>query len=233
MDIKGKAKVDARTKNLVKRLRSQDIAIIDHADLDELSAEALQNCRPKAVINASSSITGKYPNAGPLNLIKAGVPLLDAAGPKVMQDIEEGDEVLISGEEIICQGRWVARGTLLTESDVHRKMAAASLNLKSELSKFVDNTLEYARKEQGLILGEYPVPPLRTQIRNRHTLVVVRGAGYQEDILAVKSYIEEVKPVLIGVDGGADALLELGYRPDLIVGDMDSVSDEALLSGAE
>ncbi|HBG22965.1 MAG: putative cytokinetic ring protein SteA [Syntrophaceticus sp.] len=233
MDIKGKAKVDKRTKNLVKRLHSSDIAVIDHADIDELSAEALLHCKPKAVINASSSITGKYPNAGPLNLIKAGVPLIDAAGPAVMKDIEEGNEVLISGEEIICQGKWVARGNLLTESAVRRKMKTASLNLKTELSKFVDNTLEYAQKEQGLILGEYPVPRLRTKIQNKYALVVVRGSGYQEDILAVKSYIDEVKPVLIGVDGGADALLELGYHPDMIVGDMDSVSDKALLSGAE
>lgn len=233
MDIKGKAKVDKRTKNLVKRLHSGDIAVIDHADLDELSAEALLHCKPRAVINASSSITGKYPNAGPLNLIKAGVPLIDAAGSAVMRDIAEGDEVLISGEEIICQGKWVARGNPLTEAAVCSKMKTASLNLKTELSKFVDNTLEYAHKEQGLILGEYPVPRLRTKIRNRHALVVVRGAGYQEDILAVKSYIDEVKPVLIGVDGGADALLELGYHPDMIVGDMDSVTDKALLSGAE
>lgn len=233
MDIKGKAKVDKRTKNLVKRLCSHDIAVIDHADLDELAAETLLNSRPKAVINASSSITGRYPNAGPLNLIKAGVPLLDAAGSKVMQDIHDGDELLISGEEIICRGRWIARGTLLTESVVRGKMAAAAQNVKKELAKFVDNTLEYARKEQGLILGDYPVPLLQTKIRNRHALVVVRGAGFQEDILAVKSYIDEVKPVLIGVDGGADALLELGYRPDLIVGDMDSVSDKTLMSGAE
>lgn len=233
MDIKGKAKVDKRTKDLVKRLRTHEIAFIDHADIDELAAETLINCRPRAVINASFSITGRYPNAGPLNLIKAGVPLLDAAGPQVMQEIRDGDEVVISGEEIYCQGRWIARATQLTESVVQEKMEAASHNVKQELANFVDNTLDYARKEQGLILGEYPVPYLRTKIRNRHALVVVRGAGFQDDILAVKSYIDEVKPVLIGVDGGADALLELGYQPDLIVGDMDSVSDKTLMSGAE
>ncbi|HHV34492.1 MAG TPA: hypothetical protein GXX59_02800 [Syntrophomonadaceae bacterium] len=233
MDIKGKAKVDKRTKNLVKRLRSNDIAVIDHADLDELAAETLLYCRPKAIINASPSITGRYPNAGPLNLIKAGVPLFDAAGSKVMQEIHDGDELLISGEEIICEGKWVARGTLLTEAVVREKMDAAAHNVKNELAKFVDNTLDYARKEQGLILGEYPIPRLQTKIYDRHALVVVRGAGFQEDILAVKSYIDEIKPVLIGVDGGADALLELGYQPDIIVGDMDSVSDETLRSGAE
>jgi uncharacterized membrane-anchored protein len=233
MDIKGKAKVDKRTKNLVKRLCSHDIAVIDHADLDELAAEALILCRPKAVINASSSITGRYPNAGPLNLIRAGVPLLDAAGPSVMSDIHDGDELLVSGEEIICQGRWIARGSLLTESAVQEKMSAAKRNVKKELASFVNNTLEYARREQGLILGDYPVPRLQTKIRRQQALVVVRGAGFQEDILAVKSYIDEVKPVMIGVDGAADALMELGYKPDLIVGDMDSVSDRALMSGAE
>lgn len=105
--------------------------------------------------------------------------------------------------------------------------------MRNELARFVENTLAYAQREQGLVLGEYPVPMLNTKIKGRHALVVVRGQGYRDDILAIKSYIREIKPVLIGVDGGADALLELGYTPDLIVGDMDSVSDRALESGAE
>jgi uncharacterized membrane-anchored protein len=233
MEIKGKARVDHRTKNLVKRLRSHEIAVIDHEDIDELAAESLINCRPKAIINASSSITGRYPNAGPLNLIAAGVPLFDNAGQDVMQMICEGDEVVISGEDIYCRGVFVARAVLLTEQAVKEQMADAQENVKQELARFVDNTLDYARREKGLILDQYPAPKLRTKLKDRHAMIVVRGAGYQHDILAVKSYIDEIKPVLIGVDGGADALLELGYRPDLIVGDMDSVSDKALLSGAE
>ncbi len=233
MVIKGIAKVDKRTKNLIKRLRTHEIAVIDHADLDELAAESIVNCRPKAVINASRSITGRYPNAGPLTLLKAGVPLLDAAGSAVIEEIHDGDEVVIRGEEVFCGGRLIARGRWLSELEVRAKMEATKKNIKQELAKFVENTLDYARKEQGLILGDYPLPSLHTKIQNRHALVVVRGQGYYEDIITIKSYIDEVKPVLIGVDGGADALLELGYRPDLIVGDMDSVSDEALLSGAE
>lgn len=233
MTIKGKAKVDKKTKNLVKRLRSHEIAVIDHADLDELAAEGLIACHPRAVINASPSITGRYPNAGPLSLVRAGVPLLDAAGSTVMQEIHDGDEVVITGDEVFCGGRLIARGNWLSEPLIQEKMAATKQNLKKELADFVDNTLEYARKEQGLILGDYPVPRLCTKFQNRHALIVVRGQGYHDDIAAIKSYIDEVKPVLVGVDGGADALLELGYRPDLIVGDMDSVTDEALLSGAE
>lgn len=233
MLIKGKAKVDKKTKNLVKRLRAHEIAVIDHADLDELAAESLVNCRPKAVVNASPSITGKYPNTGPLTLIRAGVPLIDAAGRELMGLVRDGDEITIDENGIFCKGRRIAGGTLLSERDALEMMAATQENLKVELAKFVDNTLNYAQREQGLILGEYPVPKLRTKLQGRHALVVVRGQGYHDDIQAIRSYIDEVKPVLIGVDGGADALFELGYRPDLIIGDMDSVSDQTLRCGAE
>lgn len=233
MVIKGRARVDKRTKNLVKRLRAHEIAVIDHADLDEVAAESLISCKPGAVVNASASITGRYPNTGPLTLLRAGVPLIDEAGAAVMQKIHEGDEIVITSDGIYCQGRRIATGSWLSEQTALAKMAATKENLKNELARFVDNTLSYAQREQGLILGDYPVPPLRTKFAGRHALVVVRGQDYREDIQVIKSYIDDVKPVLIGVDGGADALCELGYKPDVIVGDMDSVSDGALLSGAE
>ncbi|NPV28556.1 MAG: hypothetical protein HPY58_02655 [Firmicutes bacterium] len=233
MVIRGKAKVDRRTKNLVKRLRPHEIAVIDHEDLDEVAARSLIDCRPRAVVNASSSITGKYPNTGPLSLLKAGIPLIDEAGAGVINELRDGDEILLCSDGIYRDGRRIGNGTWLSEDAVRAKMEATQENLKKELVKFVENTLTYARQEQGLILGDYPVPALRTGLQGRHALIVVRGQGYREDILAIKPYIDEVKPVLVGVDGGADALLELGYLPDLIVGDMDSVSDRALLSGAE
>jgi uncharacterized membrane-anchored protein len=233
MMINGKAKVDKRTKNLVKRLCAHDIAIIDHADLDEVAAEGLIDCRPRAVVNASSSITGKYPNTGPLTLLRAGVPLIDEAGPAVMSEIADGDEVTISSGGIFCGKRKIADGVWLSDEIVMKKMAASQENLKVELAKFVDNTLDYAQREQGLILGDYPVPVTRTRFKGRHVLIVVRGQGYHDDIMAIKSYIDEVKPVLVGVDGGADGLVELGYRPDMIVGDMDSVTDHTLCCGAE
>ncbi len=233
MVIKGKARVNKRTKDLVKELQAHEIAVIDHPDLDEVAAKSLIKCKPRAVINASSSITGRYPNTGPLSLLRAGVPLIDEAGSSVMTEIRSGDEITLLPDGIYRDGRRIATGKWLTEGEVQQKMAVAQENLKKELAKFVENTLSYARKEQGLILGDYPVPAIKTNFRGRHALVVVRGQGYEEDIQAIRPYIEEVKPVLVGVDGGADALLELGYRPDLIIGDMDSVSDEALLCGAE
>jgi uncharacterized membrane-anchored protein len=93
--------------------------------------------------------------------------------------------------------------------------------------------MRYLREEGRLLAEGIEFPSLETRFRDRHALVVARGPGYKRDLRIVRGYVRDFKPVLVGVDGGADALLEAGYRPDVIVGDMDSVSDEALRSGAE
>lgn len=231
--VTGVARVDRRTKSLVKRIRPGEVAVIDHQDLDEVSAEALVRARVRAVINASPSISGRYPNLGPAVLAEAGVLLFDALTPGLMEQVAEGDQVEILGASLYRRGEVVAQLERLSVPRVKERMAVARAHLSEELDRFVENTLEYAKKEKGLILGDVPLPEVTTPLRGRHVLVVVRGSDYQEDLAAVRGYIEEMRPVLVGVDGGADALLEEGYRPDLIVGDMDSVSDEALLSGAE
>ena len=233
MYVKGVARVDRRTKDLVKRLLPGEIAIISHSDLDNLAAHSLVAARPKAVINAVSSITGYYPNTGPLFLVQSGVLLLDEAGEEVMELVEEGRIVEIIDGQVFCQDRLVGCVKLLDVEGIKEKMDLAAANMSQVLSKFIKNTIEHARNEIGLVAGEYIIPAIDTVFRGKHALVVVRGQNYKEDLNAVRSYIREVKPVLVGVDGGADALLESGYRPDFIVGDMDSVSNEALLCGAE
>jgi uncharacterized membrane-anchored protein len=228
MIINGKAKADHKTKNLVKRLNPGDIAVINHEDLDEVGAQSLVSARVKAVVNAASSITGKYPNPGPQILCKAGIPVIDHAGPGVM-DIKEDSPITITPEgEIYCDNRMVARGHLLTTEEVKEKMESARNNVEKSLDKFIDNTLEYAKKEKYLIMGGIEIPQIQTNLKGKHVLIVVRGNDYKEDLTAIKTYIDEVRPVLVGVDGGADAIMEFGYKPDMIIGDMDSVSDEAL-----
>jgi len=232
--IQGTARVDRKTKELIKRLRPGDIAVIDHCDLDEVAAESLLEAKIKAVINAQPFSTGRYPNLGPQLLAKYGVLLVDNAGPEVLDNIKEGEQIRIVGNRIEnLSGELLAEGTVLTEAMIRRQMAKAQSNLISLAEDFIDNTLEFAQREKGFILGEVEFPPLETTMMGRHVVVVVRGHNYRADLSALRSYISEVKPVLIGVDGGADALLELGRRPDIIVGDMDSVSDAALQSGAE
>jgi uncharacterized membrane-anchored protein len=230
--VAGPARVDGRTKNLTKRLRTGDIAVIDHTDLDKVSAEALLAARPAAVVNAAASISGRYPNVGPQILVGAGIPLLDAAGPEVMK-LHDGQPIRIDGDTLWSGDERVATGQLLDAAAIESEMHDARAGLAVQIEAFATNTMEFIRKERELLLDGIGVPPIRTQLDGRHCLIVVRGYHYREDLQTLRHYIREYKPILVGVDGGADALLEAGHRPDLIVGDMDSVSDAALTSGAE
>ncbi len=231
--VRGLVRVDARTKNLTKRLRPGEIAVIDHQDIDKVSAEALLACRPAAVVNAAPSISGRYPNLGPEILVDAGVPLIDNVGKDVMHDLREGQLVRIDGDEIWVGDEVVAKGQAFDQALVESSMTEARAGLAVQLEAFAANTMEYLRRERDLLLDGVGVPDITTAIDGRHALIVVRGYHYKEDLRTLRSYIREYRPVLIGVDGGADALLEVGLKPDLIVGDMDSVSDSTLRCGAE
>ncbi len=229
----GVARLDRRTKDLTKRLRAGDVAIIDHEDLDRVSAEALVRCGVAAVVNVARSTSGRYPNLGPQIVVDAGITLLDAVGPEVLTTVAEGDVVRVEGDVLVRGEESVARGTVQTRDLVEAAMAAARTGLSEQIEAFAGNTMEYLRRERDLLLDGVGVPDIRTQLEGRHVLIVVRGYHYKEDIVALRPYLRENHPVLIGVDGGADALIDEGYVPDLIVGDMDSVSDRALRSGAE
>ncbi len=225
-------RVDRRTKDLTKRLQPGEIAVIDHADLDRVSAEALIACRPAAVVNAATSITGRYPNVGPQLLVDAGIPLLDHAGAEVMS-LQEGTIAHLDDADLRVGAHVVASGELLTPETVATAMAAAREGMSQQIERFAENTLEYMRREKDLLFDGVGVPDIRTDLDGRHALIVVRGYHYKEDLEILSHYIREYRPVVIGVDGGADALLEARVRPHLIVGDMDSVSDAALRCGAE
>jgi uncharacterized membrane-anchored protein len=232
--IAGPVRKDKRTKQLVKRLRPGDVAVIDHLDLDRVAAETLVERRPAVVVNAASSISGRYPNPGPMILLEAGIPMLDTAGQGVFE-LREGEQVRIDerGAVLRADGGEVARGEWLVPEDVRKRVDDAKDNLAAALEDFTLNTLSYVRRDRDLLLEGLDLPPLKTRIRDRHVLVVVRGHDYKKDLETLRGYISEFRPVLIGVDGGADALLEAGYKPDIILGDMDSVTNEALACGAE
>lgn len=229
----GTAKLDRRTKDLTKRLTRADIAIIDHEDMDRVSAEALVETGVEVVVNAAQSISGAYPNIGPLILARNGVTLIDNVGPSVFDVIREGQQIAISEDAIFLDGEVVASGRRLSVAGIEEAMTAAKASLGGQLDRFARNTIEYLEKEKSLLTDEMWVPKTKVNISGRHVLVVVRGYDYKEDIRALTPYIREMRPVMIGVDGGADAIREAGFTPDIIVGDMDSVSDEALKGGAQ
>jgi uncharacterized membrane-anchored protein len=219
---------------LVRRLEPGDIAIIDHADLDRVSADELIACRVAAVVNAARSVTGRYPNLGPRLLLDAGIPLVDDVGREVLGRVADGSAVRLDKDLLYnARDELVAKGVLLTADSLGRALDDANAGVATQIDAFAANTLEFLRRERDLLTNGIELPTLATSMKDRHVLVVVRGYRYREDLRALRPYIREYRPVLLAVDSGADALIEAGYRPDVIIGDMDSVSDEALQSGTE
>lgn len=231
--MQGKVRLGKRTKELAALLRPQEIAIIAHEDLDAVGASGLIEAGAIAVVNACSSLTCRYPNLGPRLLYDHQVPLLDNVGEEIFQLVKDGDLVKIEGRKILKNGNVIAVGTVVTKYMIDERERLAQFNLPMELDSFVTNTLDYAAREKEVILGDISFPDMSADLESQTVVVVVRGVGYREDLRVLTPFIQEAKPILIGVDGGADALLGAGYKPQLIIGDMDSVSDNALRCGAQ
>jgi uncharacterized membrane-anchored protein len=229
----GHARIDKRTKNLVRRLAADDIAIIDHADLDRVSAEELLESGVRVVVNVAESQSGRFPNPGPLTLVRGGVRLIDAPGANLFEQVHDGELLTVRGAGVYRNGTCLASGQVLDATHLEHALAEQRGRVTEALEAFADNTMRYLREEGKLLAEGIDFPPLHTRFRDRHALVVARGPGYKRDLRMVRPYIRDFKPVLIAVDGGADALIEAGYKPDVIVGDMDSVTDEAMRSSAE
>ena len=233
MQIKGTVRLDSRTKNLARRLKPGDIALIDHEDIDSTAAQMLVDARVKAVINAAKSCSGRYPNLGPHLLLSAGILVVDNVGRDLFKALREGELLELRGGSVYRNGMEIVQGDLLTIERADMLLEESKAHLGAVLEKFAKNTLSYVTQEKSLLLDPTNLPAVKTSINGRHALVVVRGETYKEDLAIIRTYIRDMKPVLIGVDGGADALMEMGLAPDIIVGDMDSVSDATLGCGAE
>ncbi|MEP7179147.1 MAG: putative cytokinetic ring protein SteA [Pseudonocardiales bacterium] len=231
--VSGVARLDRRTNRLVGRLNPGDIAVIDHVDLDRVTAQTLVAAKVSAVINAQPSISGRYPNLGPDLIVGTGIPLLDNVGGEIFAAVKEGTRIRVDGDTAYIGDQAVATGTPQNVDTIAALMFEAKSGLSAQLEAFAVNTSEYMSREREMLLNGVGVPEVRTNFTGRHVLVVVRGYDYDADLKSLKHYIREFKPVLVGVDGGADALLEAGHKPHLIVGDMDAVSDAALATGAE
>jgi uncharacterized membrane-anchored protein len=231
--LEGTARLGKRTKVLTGRIQPGEIAVIDHQDLDRVAAEALVEKQVQAVINASSFCTGRYPNLGALVLCGAGVYLVEKAGPDLFESIRDGDRIRMEEGRILRGDEAVAKGEVVTLQDAEERLDASKRNISNALEKFAENTLEYMINEKDFLLEAIRLPQIKTSFAGRHVLVLVRGYGYKKDLATLRGYIRDMRPVLVAVDGGADALLELKLTPDVIIGDMDSVSTRALTCGAE
>lgn len=231
--VAGDVRLGKRTKDLVKRLKPGEIAVIDHADLDRIAAEDLVGCGVSAVVNVAPFSTDRYPNVGPLILARAGIPMVEVVGADLFERLDDGDVVSLVGGAITKGSEELAVGTRPTLAEVEERLVAQRDRIDVAIAEFATNTIEHVREESGLLSGEIDLPPTRTKFADRHVLIVVRGPGYREDLAALNSYMRDVRPLIVAVDGAADAVLAAGFTPDVILGDMDSATDESLSCGAE
>jgi uncharacterized membrane-anchored protein len=241
----GPIRVDRRTSTLVRRLKPGDIAVIDHLDLDRANAQALLDCGVVAVVNASPFISGRYPNLGPELLARSGVVLVDNVGVDAFSKLHDGASARIHDGQVFVKDEAVVTGTELSADDVAAMMEEARGGLSTQLQSFTHNTTEFLRREQDLLLNGEGAPELRTRLEGRPVVVVAKGHDHRTDLRKLRRYIREQRPVLLGVDSGADALIEAGHRPDIVVigevglapgnrtGDLASVSDKALRGAKE
>jgi uncharacterized membrane-anchored protein len=231
--ITGIARVDRRTGDLLRRIGPGDIVILDQIDLDRATADALVEADVTGVVNASPSISGRFPNLGPEIVVGAGIALVDGVGPEVLRAVREGSKVRLHEGAVFVGDKEVGRGTEQTVETIADLLIEAKAGLSAQLEAFSANTIEFLRRERTLILDGVGVPELNAPIYRNQVLVVAPGRDHEEDLRRLKRYIAEHRPVLVGVDGGADTLHHLGYRPNVIVGDPDGLSTETLRSGAE
>ena len=231
--VRGPVRRGRKTKLLVKKLRPGEVALIDHRNLDRVSAEDLIAAGVAAVLNCRASSSGDYPNMGPLLLVEAGVPLVDLQDDELFDRVRDGDPLEVIAGEVRSRGELVATGTLQEPEAVRAATEDRRRDIGEALEAFARNTVEHMVEERELLSGGLALPRFRTAFRDRPALVVVRGVDHQADLQALKPYLRDVRPVLIGVDGGANAILEAGFTPDMIVGDMDSASAATLGCGAE
>jgi uncharacterized membrane-anchored protein len=231
--VEGTARLGERTKHLVKRLRPGEVAVIDHLDIDRIAAEELIEAGVVAVLNAAPSSSGRYPNAGPLMLARAGICLVDAPEADLFGRLKDGDRVRVAGEAIYRGEEEIGPSRVLRVDELERQMQEHRDRIDAALGEFAENTVAHVREETDLLTGNIAFPPTRASFRDRQVLIVVRGERHRRDLKALRAYIRDVRPLIVAVDGGADGVLEAGLKPDVILGDMDSASDAALRCGAE
>lgn len=232
--VTGRVRLGRRTKDLVKSLGPGDIAVLDHRNIDRMAADDLVASGVAAVLNNQPSSDGRYPNRGPLEIVEAGVRLVDFPDGDLFELLGEGEEIVLAGpvirrgeEDVVAVGEELHLPQLIDRLDRQQGEVHAAL------AEFAENTVSHIRRESEILLGRIELPDVETVFRDRQVLIVVRGPSYRSDLQALQAYIGDVDPVLVGVDGGADAIVDAGHRPDMILGDMDSASDRALESGAE
>ncbi len=231
--VAGTARVDRDIDRLLRRVGPGDIVVLDILDLDRMTADALVDANIAGVVNASPSISGRYPNLGPEVLVANNIALIDSVGPDALKKIKDGAKIRLHNGGVYAGDRRLVHGVERSDEEIRDLMQDAKTGLVAHLEAFAGNTIEFIRSESPLLIDGIGIPEIDVDVYRRHVLVVADGEGAEEDLKALKPFIKEYQPVLVGVEGGADVLQKCGYRPQLIVGNPDQMSADVLKSGAQ
>jgi uncharacterized membrane-anchored protein len=231
--VVGTARVDRDIDRLLRRVCPGDIVVLDVLDLDRITADALVDAEIAAVVNASPSVSGRYPNLGPEVLVANGVTLIDETGPEVFKKVKDGAKVRLFNGGVYSGDRRLIRGTERTDQEIAELMQEAKTGLVAHLEAFAGNTIEFIRSESPLLIDGIGIPDVDVDLRRRHVVVVADEDHAADDLKRLKPFIKEYQPVLIGVGTGAEVLRKAGYRPQLIVGDPTELSTDVLKCGAQ
>ena len=231
--VVGTARVEKDIDKLLPRIEPGDIVVIDILDLDRATADALVSANIAGVVNAATSISGRYPNLGPEVLVGNGIVLVDDAGPEIFKKIKDGAKIRLHDGGVYAGDRRLVAGTERSEQEIMEIMHEAKTGLVAHLEAFAGNTIEFIRSESPLLIDGVGIPSIDVDMHRRHVVVVAEGPAAEADLKALKPFIKEYQPVLVGVGSGADVLHKAGYRAQLIVGDPGNISTETLKSGAQ
>ncbi|QNK83341.1 putative cytokinetic ring protein SteA [Nakamurella sp. PAMC28650] len=231
--VTGVARVSRRSDTLLSRLGDGDIAVIDHIDIDRATADAMVKSGVTAVVNSAPSISGRYPNLGPEILVASGVILIDDVGEKIFSRIKDGSKLRIDGAAVYQGEELIAEGIEQSPESVADLLIEAKAGMSAQLEAFAANAIEYMKRERTLLLDGVGIPEISTRIAGRQVLIVAAGADTRAELKSLKKYISDYHPVLVGVDGGADALRQAGYKPNLIIGNPEEIGPDTLRGGAE
>jgi len=228
--IKGIACKDKLTKHLIQRINKNQIAILKHKAIDLVAAQDLKYKKVKAIINCEPSIDRDCNLDGIKYLIDNNIRIFDVMEESFFETVQEGDVVSLYNNCIYVNNRFCAYYKEIKASDIESYNMEKNTNSMEKNRQFILNTMNYMNFELHYFTNPIELPSLSTNIKDREVLIVSRGRNYREDLKSIKKFILNKKPVIISVDGGADAVTDMGLRSNIIIGDMDSVSDNSLIN---
>lgn len=222
-----------RTITDLSTVRSGDIVVLDLPDLEADTAQTLVERNVAAVLNVSTSSSGRYPNLGPQVLAGAGIALIDRVGEGLWQTLRSGDVVRVEGGAVHLGETTIATGIEMTESRVRDQLDEASSGLSSQLDSIVTNAADTLRRDRAMLLEGAGIPEVSTTIKGRPVVIVANGPDAARDLKSIRSFVHDHDPVLIGVGEGAELLITASLRPHLVVGRGDEISARMIERSAE